>query len=201
MLKISSFLLVLVLITGRNGYCQDVPSEPDTEVLTEFAPDFDFTEEDEQDGGSEEMQVIDPLQLIKFSMVETLGLSVDETELISAHISGPRPGKPVIGAKGKPMGKSAPNKPMGARRMASAMPEKQARGSVQSQIAMWSKRCTEQNSFCDMSPEECLNLFPGIEAYLQKTPETIKFLTCCRCHVNFQCKFPEVEEEFTGRIF
>lgn len=77
------------------------------------------------------MQVIDPLQLIKFSMVETLGLSVDETELISAHISGPRPGKPVIGAKGKPMGKSAPKKPMGksapnkpmsARRMASAMP-------------------------------------------------------------------------------
>jgi len=195
MLRNSVFLVVLLLINGRLGHCDDHEDEV-TSILDLLKADVEDpveAVEPEVDESSEEVpSQDDPLKSLEDSMFALLNLNSNETEQIKADILSELPKPRQRFRLVVPSAKGAMKKGMsGARRMQMSPAARQPQGKSPSQrLRFWAEKCTKQNPFCEMSAQECLDLFPGMEAYATMNAMAKRFLDCCRCHVNFKCKFP-----------
>jgi len=191
MMKFPALLVVLLLINGRLGHCDD---HEENKILNHWENAVEAleamdeaVEESPEESSEEAPSNEDPLKALENSMLELLELSSNETEKIKADILSQIP-KPPKGMK---------LVPANAQRMMVAGPRKMSSGnkkptgrSAQQKIRFWANKCTKQNPFCDMSAQECLELFPGMEAYISMDARAKRFLDCCRCHINYQCNFP-----------
>lgn len=195
MLRNSVFLVVLLLINGRLGYCDDHEDELTSildllKAVTEYPVEAVEPEVDEP--SEEAPSQDDALKSLEDSMLALLNLNSNETEQIKTDILSalPKPRQRVrfVGSSAKGAMKKGMS---GARRMQMSPAARQPQGKSPGQrLRFWADKCTKQNPFCEMSAQECLDLFPGMEAYATMNAMAKKFLDCCRCHVNFQCKFP-----------